>query len=172
MLDWVWFLPGGFCPLWSWWGQWLPAATCLLPFPLALSPWQACPCPHVAGPAAGRYPPSPTSAEQGWLGEGTWHLLSSSLTGEKMANTKERKNPKVLNPSKMLLSCSICGNRGGSRGKAPPWVCFRQQLAALHRGGDGALHVGGEKPCEDSGFFSAHKKVVAQLGTTSKSWWC
>lgn len=138
-----------------WWGQRPPAATCPLPPPIAaagrtrrgsLSPkrwwWPRLAarlglCPHGKAalvPTLGD-PPPPTSAERGWVGEGTQHLPPAPPTHEKWQMPKKGKNTSLKSQAR------YCHPAASVAIAEAPWACCGQQLASLHQGGDWALHI-------------------------------
>lgn len=120
-----------------------------------LSPWQACLVPTLLAQ------PSPTSAEQGWVGEGPWHLPPLPPTDKNEGKCQRRKKLEarqditiLQHPWQMLRapgkSSSLCVLQAAAWSSLPKW--------------DQALHARGEEPCDFT-----HKKVVAQLGVEAKS---
>lgn len=127
----------GYCPSWT------------------LSPWHACVVPTLLAL------PSPTSPEQGWVGEGTWHLPPLPPTDKKEGKRRRRKKIKarqdiaiLQHPWQLLRlpgkSPSLCVLQAAAWSPLPKW--------------DQAFHTRGEEPCDFT-----HEKVVAQLGVEAKS---
>lgn len=119
-----------------------------------LCPWHNCLVPTLL------VLPSPTSAEQGWVGEGTWHLPPLRPTDKKRRRKegrkiKARQDIAILQHPQQLLrlpgkSPSLCVLQAAAWSSLPKW--------------DQAFHARGEEPCDFT-----HKKVVAQLGVGTRS---
>lgn len=162
MLVWGWFLPGGICLCWVWWGQWPLAPTCFLPPPLL----------HQAGPGE-----VPCHQNAGGITYLCWVGLCGRTDSPSFAFAFHRQkngrcqrseiNKVSWKPSKILPSCSIHGNHQGSLTKTLPLACCGQQLRALCWGGNGALHIYGEELGKESRWLCT-QEICGTAGNRSQ----